>query len=72
MVKSQKVITLESFKETLSEKVDNTGNFRKGVSRGPAPSLQSTLSINSYDHQTTVHDVSHINRNETSNSLRVT
>ena len=28
MAKSQKVITLESFKETLSEKVDNTGNVR--------------------------------------------
>ena len=28
MVKSQKVITLESFKETLTEKVDNTGNVR--------------------------------------------
>ena len=28
MVRSQKVITLESFKETLTEKVDNTGNVR--------------------------------------------
>ena len=51
-----------------------TGNFVKVQSRAVAPSLQSTLSINSYERYTMVQEpYSLINRrDESSNSLKVT